>query len=273
MIEHDDRRILGALELLDGTTGLRVQRPLVVEAEAEATRVIRNRGNQYVILDAPGLHSHTERFDEPPATPPIASLEAVFEIRDPAGQFLPARTAVRLPRDPSLENVLEADSLFQPRRVALVLSPSASTSPSWALVRVSVADTAGQPLGGALIRVVRSSDDERVGIGLSEWRARHGRVGEALVAIPGVPVTTFGEGEPGEPVLVNEIAARVEVAVAPDLDISAGAVPDAEELELRLAAQRAGEAPADGPALRIGSQPLRLAAGRSQHIVLSVDLS
>ena len=57
MIELDDRRVLGALELVDATTGLRIRRPLAVEAEVEVAgaRVVRNRSCRYVLLEVPGL--------------------------------------------------------------------------------------------------------------------------------------------------------------------------------------------------------------------------
>ena len=70
------------------------------------------------------------------------------------------------------------------------------------MIRASVtAQATGQPLSGALLRVERTSDATYLAGGISDSR------GEALVAIPGIPVTTWEEGS--GPVLTNEVGATL----------------------------------------------------------------
>ena len=106
------------------------------------------------------------------------------------------------------------------------------------------------PLAGALIRVVRSSDSVRLALGLSDRR------GEALVAVPGIPTTTFDAGD--GPVLATEVDISLETFFDPS---QVGSTPDPDALE----ANRAG--------LRSSSTPARLAAGRVLATRLEVPLA
>jgi hypothetical protein len=76
--------------------------------------------------------------------------------------------------------------------------------------------------------------------------------GEALVAVPGIPVTIWGAG--AGPVLVSEVDVTLETVFDPD----APAMPDPDDLEIRHAA------------LPTGALAVRLAAGRELVAGLSV---
>lgn len=277
MREVVERRILGAIRFLDATTRLAVAEPLAVAVErvqivdpatgqpitpqpalaVEAVRLIRNRRGDYVIASAPGLEAHAEAFEHTPAAPPLASIALELTVSDPGRWYLPRRCTIRLPRDPDPSHADQEDSLFRLVDVALFPAPIAALAPGWAVVRAHVTEAvtlplpAGQappPLAGALIRVVRAGDGERLAMGLSDQR------GEALVAVPGIPVTTWGADE--GPVLATEIPVTLEVVFDP----AAGEIPDPDALE------------ATRETLRTSSAPAALASGRVLVVALSVPL-
>jgi hypothetical protein len=113
--------------------------------------------------------------------------------------------------------------------------------------------------------VIDEADDTRLASGISDER------GEALVIVPGVPVTTWSDA-PGA-VVVSEIAAQLEVVFDP---ASGRRVPPAEV--------RAGRAPqvlplvnpdaleAQRAALPHASLAVQLAAGRSQSVSFPLAL-
>jgi hypothetical protein len=250
--EQVDRRVLGAVRFVDATTGSRVRAPLLVEAEG--VRWIRNRRGWHVLATAPGLEAHTDAFRMPPATPAVGDTMVELTVRDPGRRYLPRRSSISLPRDPAPDHIATTSSLFQPVDVRLFPSSLAATAPGWAVIRASVTGEAPEEvLSGALIRVVRVSDETHLASGLSDER------GEALVAIPGIPVTTWDEGngeaegeEEEAPVLATMIEVRLEVVFDP----TAGPIPDPDALEARR------------DELRIRDTVLTLASGQ----VLALDV-
>ena len=132
------------------------------------------------------------------------------------------------------------------------------------MLRVSVsAATGGDALGGALLRVLNGSTV--LARGMTDWR------GEALVPVPGVPVTTWSDDP--HAVVVTEITAQLEVVFDPATgtrtgaaDVSAGRVPavlplvDPSVLENNSAT------------LPNATQSVQLAAGRSQTISFPLAL-
>jgi hypothetical protein len=179
----------------------------------------------------------------------LGSASVEVTVRDPDGKYLARRTTLRLPLDPDSQHVNAPGSLFTPVDVALYPSPVASTAPGWAIVRASVAVSGSlAPLSGALIRVLRGSDGTRLALGLSDGR------GEALVAIPGIPVTTWDAGAGA--VLASEIDATVQAVADP----VAPAVPDPDDLEARQ-----GSLPSS-------SSTVKLASGRVVVATLDVAL-
>ena len=253
--EAFEPRVLGAVRFLDAATRLPVAAPLAVTGEG--LRLVRNQQGLYVLVGVPSLETHADSFLAPPPHPAPGGLRAELTVRDPGGRYLPRRLAVKLPRDPDPDHSDQEDSLFRPVDTLLYPAPAASVAPGWAVVRATVVRAGtGEPLGGALLRVVRKADGEVLARALTDWRDPVR--GEALVAVPGVPITTWGDGEPEAPVLVNEVPVSLEVFVDPQFDPAAGPAPDPDRLDL----------------LRLGlpsvHEDLRLASGRTEKKTLTV---
>lgn len=200
-VEMLDRRVLAALRFRDAVTGATVAGPL--DVRAPGARWIRNRRGWWVLAQAPGLEAHTAAFRAPPAAPAVGSVPLAVRVADPAGRYLPRVAALALPRDPDPAKAAKPESLFQPAEIDLFPSPAAPVSPNWAVLRVSASGADG-PLAGALLRVVRKASPTTVlGRGMTDAR------GEALVAVAGIPVTTWEEGQGS--VLATEVEARVDL--------------------------------------------------------------
>lgn len=217
-----DRRVLGAVVFHDAATQARILEPLVVRAEG--VRFGRSRGGLYVVFDAPGLKAHTRAFEAPPAEPPQGSAAITLEVFDPAGRYVPRRHTLRLPLDPDPGQANLPGSLFAAEEVTLYPSPSAGTRPGWALVRATVVSAGeGRPLGGALLRVRRLPERTLIARGMSDAR------GEALVAVPGIPLITFGDGD--------EVTEKtINVSLSAVYDPEAGEPVDPDDLEARRGA-------------------------------------
>jgi len=232
-----ERRVLAALRFRDVVTDLALDRRFSVTAAG--VRFIRNRRSLWVVAAAPGLESHESSFDRPQPAPPEASIAIELTVIDPAGEYLSRRVTVRLPRDADPAQSGAADSLFSPIDVTLFPSPAAPTWPGWAVVRATTRDANGPtPLAGALIRVVRDSDQQLIGRGMSDDR------GEALVAVQGIPVTTFSATN--GPVLATEQPVTLEIIHDPGAPLP----PDPDDLEDRRAA------------LTVNTTQVSLASGR-----------
>jgi hypothetical protein len=265
MNEFLDRRVLGALRLQDGVTGLALQRPFHLESDPLVLK--RNRQGNYVIFDVLAtdvlatdvLQSHTTTFGAAPAQPAVESLAFELRIRDALGDYLPRRVTVRLPRD---ANPQSAAAIFNPIQVPLYRAPSANTAPNWAVIRATLVNQAtGQRLSWALVKVVRN--------GSTTLAMADGR-GEALIAVPGIPVTTWDAG--GGAVLATEVDVRLDVVFDPALlpfdpgemgvDPNRNYIPDPDVLT------------SASPLLRRGSRlGYKLAAGRDRPDVIAVTLS
>ena len=131
-------------------------------------------------------------------------------------------------------------------------SPAAAVSSAWAVVRVSVtAQGTGRGLGGVLVRVLRGAGPPTLmASGMSDHR------GEALVAVPGVPVTTFGTGAS---VLATEISVSLQAIVDP----AGREPPDPDDLEAKVGA----------PGIRSASVPdVALVSGRTVVQAIAVTL-
>ncbi|HEX6042351.1 hypothetical protein [Longimicrobium sp.] len=199
--ETIDRRVLAALRFRDAVTGATVAAPL--DVRAAGARWIRNRRGWWILAGAPGLEAHTASFAAPPAAPALGSVALGVRVADPAGRYLPRVVSLALPRNPDPLKADKPDSLFQPVEVDLFPSPAAAVSPNWAVLRVSALGADG-PLAGALLRVVRKASPTTVlGQGMTDAR------GEGLIAVAGIPVTTWEE-EQGS-VLATEVEARVDL--------------------------------------------------------------
>ena len=262
-LERVERRVLGAVSVVDATTGTRIADGLALTPPASA-RLQRNRSGLHVITHVDVLAAHESAFGAAPATPALGSVALALRIDDTRGRYLPRLASVALPRDPTPADALPPNSLFVPVALALYPSASARIGANWATLRVTATETAtGDALGGALVIVTVGA--VIVGRGLSDWR------GEALVAVPGVPVTTWSDA-PGA-VVVNEIDAAVTLVV----DLAAGT-------RVAAAQVHAGKAPATLPCvdpdaieahratLHTTSKATKLATGRSQSLSLTLVL-
>ncbi|MGA6828031.1 hypothetical protein ACO9S2_10500 [Nitrospira sp. NS4] len=222
MVESLTRRVLAALRVVDGVTGQPILSPLSVSGAG--TLWVRNRRGLYVLTGMTGLEAHQDGLMGPPATPAVGSMSVVVDVRDMGSTYLSRRQTIRLPRDPDPVHAGESGSVFRPIESRLYLSPSAPTSSAWAVIRVTVVrEGTEQGLGGTLIRVLRASDGEVLARGISDGR------GEALVAVPGIPVMTW-EDAPG-PVMGTEVDVQVEVVCDP----GGGEAPDPDQLEANRA--------------------------------------
>jgi hypothetical protein len=265
MIELLDRRILGAIRCQDGITGLVLQHPLKIESDSLVLK--RNRQGDYVIVDILNnndLHVHTTVFADAPSTPGLESVPIDVVIRDPLGDYLPQRHHVRLPRDRNLQSAV---AIVKPIPIPLFRSPRANTEPNWAVIRATLADqTTGQRLPWALVKVVKIVGDEvtTLALAMADWR------GEALIAVPGIPVMTWNAG--GGAVLTREVDVRIDIVFDPQvqslsladlsLDPNRNYLPNPEVLA------------SNSPTLRRGSRNgYKLAAGRDRPDVIAVVLS
>lgn len=192
-------RVLGAIRFLDGTTLEKVQSQLAVTA---ANALVRpNRSAVYVIWNAP-------------------SGGVVFTVSDPTGVYLARKFSLVLPRDLDPAHADQPTSIFQPLDVALFPSPTAFTSPGWAVIRASVKNAATDSgLSGALVLVTRTSDGKQLAAGMSDSR------GESLVRVPGVPVTTFDSG--------SVTATEIDVTLQAVFDPTLTDIPDPDDLAAR----------------------------------------
>jgi hypothetical protein len=255
-LERTETRVLGALRCVDATTGAPADAPLLVTV-AQA-RVRRNRSGLFVIVGAEALADHESAFPAPPNTPAPGTVALTARIEDPSGRYLPRLAALALPRDPAPANAAAADSLFRPIDVPLFPASGAPLGANWSVLRVTARNGAsGDALGGALVIV--SNAGGTLARGLTDWR------GEALVPVPGVPVTTWSED--AGVVVVSEITAQAQLVFDP----ATGTRVSAADLTT-------GRAPANPPVvnptlLEAGrntlpntSQAVQLAAGRSRSL-------
>lgn len=259
-----ERRVLGAIEFLDATTRTRVDTPL--DVRMDGARLLRNRRGLYVITHAehPLLALHADAFETAPVQPVLGSVAFTLLVDDRSGRYLPRSVAVTLPRDPAPANAGSPASLFRPIEVPLYPAATAPVGLNWSVLRVAVRDsTSGDALGGVLLIV--TSGGNTLARGLSDWR------GEALVAVPGVPVTTWSETPAA--VTVNEINAQIE-----------GVFPGSGGTRISAAQLSSGRAPLALPqidpevvesqraALPRSTQAVTLATGRRQSLFLVLAL-
>lgn len=261
-IERVETRVLGALRCVDAGTGSDILTPLVLRALEGDARFVRNRSGLQVIARWSALSAHEASFAEAPGQPNVGTLDLPIAIRDDTGRYLPRRVSIPLPRDPDPEHAGQDDSLFRPVTVPMYPAAVAATGANWSVLHVSVTEQpSGDALGGVLLRVVRNHDV--IGRGLTDGR------GEALVALVGVPMLTFGEDD--EAVVVDEIHVSLEAVFDP----AAGTRTPAAALAAGL---RAPVPEVDPDALEAAhglphaTRPLDVAARRSQSVTLSINV-
>jgi hypothetical protein len=262
-LERIEWRVLGAIRIVDATTGVPIERGLHVQAPGAL--LVRNRSGLYVIRHWKELASHEGEFLAAPAVPLPGTQTLNLSVADPLGEYLPITAQIHLPRVSDPAQADEADSLFRPVVVPMYPSTTAHVGANWAALRVSLTETAsGDALGGALLRV--RLNGAVLARGLTDWR------GEALVPVVGVPVTTFSDDI--DAVVISEISVNLEAAFD---SVSGSRTP--------MVRVRAGQAPGmlpmvDPAALENAFDTLprtqlalSIAARRSQSAILSIGLS
>lgn len=265
-LERVERRVLGALSVVDATTGTRIPDGLALQVPATA-RLQRNRSGLWVIVHVKALAAHEAAFAAAPADPLPGSVALAVRIDDALGRYLPRLATIDLPRDPTpVAAGADPDpaSLFAPVVLPLYPTAAARLGANWSTLRVTANDShSGDALGGAVLLV--SVDAKVVARGVTDWR------GEALVAVPGIPVTTWSS-DPGA-VTVNEIPAQVELVFdaaagtrATAAQVAAGTPPstlpcvDPDAIEAHAAT------------LHTATVATSLATGRSQPLSLTLAL-
>lgn len=221
ILVRSDRRILGALQFVDAATGVTIAAPLQVQAAG--VQFIRNRSGYTIAFAAPGvtnLETYSDAFDVLPAMPGVNSVAIDVQITDSFGEYLPRRYTLSLPRDPDSLQADELDSVFQPALVRLFRSPSARVAPNWAVIRATVKNSTGRRLPWSLIRVIQSPS--KITLSQADWR------GEALIAVPGIPVTTSGAGNGA--VIVTETNVTLEIV----FDTALQTLPDRSDFSLQV---------------------------------------
>jgi len=209
VLDRIDRRVLGAIRLVDRATRNIILRPITVKAQTAT--LIRNRSSLYVITEVDGLDDHSCQFLEQPNSPLPGSVSVELEVSDPLNRYLPRTVSVTLPRVADSTDLDNSDSLFQPMDVMLYASSNAKVLNNWSTVRASVTrndvSVGVVPVRGCLLRVVRDSDNAVLASGFSDER------GEVLIIVPGVPITQFADDDGDDsPVTVSELEIRLEVS-------------------------------------------------------------
>jgi hypothetical protein len=222
------------------------------------------------------LNDYTATFDEPPASPPSGQTWPVslnLTITDSTGRYLPRQVQLQVPRAAS---AAAEDSMFRATDVALYPSPMAAVASGWAVIRATVLAAAAGPgdrprrLPWAWIRVVREANGSNgflpsPAFALADWR------GEALIAVAGLPVTTWD----GSSTLAVQVSVRLEMV------FDARLTPLPEQVDwLRFSDPNAGYLPnpddlnGPDPQLQDGRiTAYRLASGRDSPDRLEVNLT
>lgn len=261
-LDRTQWRVLGAVRFVDATTQVPIERGLRIDAPGAT--LVRNRSGLYVIRHWDALAEHESEFLAPPPLPAVGTQNLALSVSDPAGDYLTVAAQVALPRNADPAQANAAGSLFQPVVVPLYPAASAPVAANWAVLRVSLTESAsGDALGGALLRV--QSNGNVLARGLTDWR------GEALVPVVGVPVTTFSDD--ANAVVISQISVTLHAA----FDAASGSRTPAVDVQL-------GRAPTPLPVVDPAAidaafdtlprtqMALNIAARRSQSVSLTLSL-
>jgi hypothetical protein len=278
VVEHVDRRVLGAFQFVDAVTQLPVRGPARVEVKSAtivggqdvpfleaSVRPRQTRSGLWVITRAPLFDTYAETFEAPATPGGLGTLRLRIAVIDAGPHYLPQEFQFDLPR--ALQ-----DDIFEPQVVQLFRAPCAPILGGWAVLRVRVAAPNQDPLSGVLVRVFRhprQAADQPIGQGLSEWRGR--LQGEALVAVANIP--RFRPGEADEILAQTqevhfEAVRDTNFAGEPDL-------PDLPKIIAGIAADGVATVRSDPPPLdpKLGvnpAAPLKIRAGRESTVSLTI---
>ncbi|MGE4044209.1 MAG: hypothetical protein AB7F35_05110 [Acetobacteraceae bacterium] len=258
--EFLDRRALALLSFVDAL-GRPVLTPLRIDASG--IRLLTKRPGVLVVMDAAGLSAHTAAFEAPPATPVIGSISVPMDIvpADPA--YGARRFALALPRDPDPANAANANSLFRAVEIPLLPGPPAAVAGMAAALRVSVTRSDdGHRIEGALVRL-------RPDGGRPQARAMTDAAGDALLLVPGVPLSMPGMGG----VVLPDIGAELDAVIDPAL-VRFNAADELLAARAAAAARTTGLIDPDDVETRLGgaatgTQALRIAAGQTRTAAIA----
>jgi len=246
-----DRRVLGAFQCVDAIT----RQPVLDRVLASTGELdLRPKANGvFVVFGAPGMRALTTQFE--PKLPWPAPTPFIVSLTPAGGRYLPRRVSIALPRSPT--PMTDASSSMIPQAVTLFPSAAAIPGGNWAVVRASV--TRGASTNGiafAVLRLVRDSDSVVLATGMS------GSNGEALLAVPGIGVTSNPNG--GGAVTTATIDATLTALVSPDtlsaVAADPGWLPNPDDVLDDLA--NAG--------LKKNSQAVKIGRGTLSHVTLPI---
>lgn len=284
VVEHVDRRMLGAFQLVDAVTGLPVTVAAKVEVRSAAlvnggppadvplpersVQLRQNRSGFHVIERAPFFDDYCSSFEDPQdpdETPPGTRLRLRLALRNAGPHYLPREFQFSLPRsvDPAAD-----DNVFEPVLVQLFRAPGAAVLGGWSVLRVRVTqENSEAPLPGVLVRVFRSPrdvNDPAIGQGMTEWRGD--LRGEALVAVADLP--RFRPGD-GEDVFETTQAVHLEATRDPNFTGAPGQFPDIPGTAPGAITRRS-DPPAPPPLGVDPAVPLDLSAGEEMTVQLTM---
>lgn len=205
-----DRRVLGALELVDAATEERLKRQFVIKSDVLG--FVQNRSGLWAINhvapqteDLRRLQSHLRVFDTAPTNLADGAVSVDVDVFDPKGCYIPRRISVSLPRGASAGAALQ---------IPLYPSTAAPISKNWSGIRASLEQSSGSgttPLVGARVVLKRDGDDAILGTGFSDER------GEVLVVAVGIPVIDFSVTATSSSPLVGAktVTSKIEIHTGP----------------------------------------------------------
>ena len=289
VVEHVDRRVLGAFQFVDAVTRLPVtvaakvgvRRAALVNGAADtavplhegSVQIRQTQSAFHAILRAPFFDAYAVSFLDPQNPPETLNrrLRLRLAVTNAGPHYLPREFQFDLPR--ALDRT-DAESIFRPRTVDLFRAPGAPVLGGWSVLRVRVTQVnTGVPLPGVLVRVFRSprgTNDLPIGLGMSDWRGDLS--GEALVAVAGLP-----RFRPGVGINVFETEQAIHFEATRDTDFSGAAdqLPDLGGITAGTApsiiSRRSDQADGLPPPLAVQpSAPLNVRAGRESTIHLTM---
>jgi hypothetical protein len=216
IVEHVEFRVWAALRPVDAVS----RRPLDAKLRVfgPGQRWLPNLSGLLVLHELSEPAARREDFLEyeatlpaPAAVAPSVAIRTTLE--DPRGRYLARAVTIELPR----ADGGSLPPLFEPIDVPMYPAPSAPLAAPWSVVRVH-AERGGAPAAGCAITVHEVGDETQV-LGRGQSDAR----GEAVVAIPGVPLFIPSGGANA---FVRERDAEVTVVFEP----TASGPPDTDTL-------------------------------------------
>ncbi len=202
--DYLDRRILSAVLLTDP-----LGRPISesFHVSSDEADVWQKKPGELIVRSAPTLAGHDRAFETVPTSPPLASQRINVDVRALSKAYLSRRFSLRLPLDPDPANKANDNSLFKHQQIVMPPSPSTPVTGGAAalLVRV-VRTTDGHAIEGAVVRVRPSG-------ALPEVTSMTNAIGEAMLIIPAVPLSSAGAGA----TVTSDYAAMADAVIDPDL--------------------------------------------------------